>query len=165
MLPEELGIIPASTLFIFGLAFLISLTTTMLNRKFINKEQNAKWQKEINRWNAEKERAKKTGDKKLMAKVRKQEPMILQIRSRMASQSLKTTAITLVPMLIIWQILIRFYQATPVAFFPLFTGGPIPLQFFWWYLICNFFVNTILSRLFGTVAMGMPMRTEEETTG
>ncbi len=171
MLPGELLFPPNSTFFTVGLAFLISLTTTMLNRKFINKEQRAKWQKEISRWNAEKERAKKTGDKKLMAQVKKQEPMILQIEKKMFSQSMKTFAVTFVPILVIWQILTRFYMATPVAFFiPIFSGGPLELPFYIWYLICSFFVSTILSRIFGMegagmgMGMGMPLKTEEEAT-
>jgi len=156
MLPDFLGILPYSTLFTFGLAFLISLFTTLLNRKFIDKEKFAKWREEINRWNADKNLAKRTADKRLMAKVKKQEPRILQMQSKMSFQQMKVFLITFIPLLIVWQVLIGFFaNKPPVAYIPLLPeNGPYGLPFFIWYLISNFFANTLLSRVFG-VEMGM----------
>jgi len=156
MLPSELLVIPFSTFFTLGLAFLVSLTTTLLNRKFIDKEQFAKWREETNRWNADKNRAKKTGDKKLMAKVKKQELQILQIQSRMFKQQMKAFLVTFVPLLVVWQVLIYEFGNITVAFVPLLPGPPFPLPFFIWYMACSLFVSTMLSRIFG-VEMGMGM--------
>jgi len=147
---------PCSTFFTLGLAALISLVTTLLNRKFIDSKQLAVWRQEIGRWNAEKDRAKRTGDKKLQAKVKRQEPRILQIQSKTFSQQMKTSLITFIPMLVLWQILIQFYGTNAVAFIPGFGGEEYELPFFMWYLVCMFFVNAISSHITG-VGMGMGM--------
>ncbi len=163
MLPEMLLYRPFSTFFVIALAFAISLSTTLLNRKFMNREQAAVWQHEINKWNAEKNMAKRSGDKKLLAKVKKQEPRMLQLQSKMFSQRMKTFLITFVPLIVLWQVLIGFFQNIAVAYLPGFSVGQIfELPFFWWYLICSFFVGTILSRIFG-VEMEMGLGTG--TTG
>jgi len=153
MLPELLGVLPYSTIFITFISFISSLVTTLLNRKFIDRRLLAEWQKEIAEWNAKRELAKKTGDKKLMAKVKKQEIRIMQIRAKISGQQTKTTLVTFIPFLIMWWILIGFYGNNPVAFIPLLwerTGIP----FFFWYVICQFFFNFLLSKIFN-VNMGM----------
>ncbi len=153
MLPDLLGVLPYSTIFIVLISFISSLVTTLLNRKFVDSRLLAEWQKEIAEWNAKRELAKKTGDKKLMAKVKKQEIRIMQIRAKISGQQMKTTLVTFVPFLILWWILIGFYGNNPVAFIPLFwnkTGIP----FFFWYVICQFFFNFLLSKIFG-VSMGI----------
>ncbi len=157
MLAEFLKIIPYSTIFITLLAFLVSLITTLLNRKFIDRRLFAKWQKEIQEWNAEKELAKKTGDKKLLAKVRKREIQIMQIRAKMSKQQTKVMVITFIPLLLMWWVLTSFYGFTPVAYMPLL-GEPIEINFVYWYLICSFFFNFLLSRIFN-VEMGFGTRT------
>ena len=157
MLAEFLKIIPYSTIFITLLAFLVSLITTLLNRKFIDRRLLAKWQKEIQEWNAEKELAKKTGDKKLLAKVRKREIQIMQIRAKMSKQQTKVMVITFIPLLLMWWVLTSFYGFTPVAYMPLL-GEPIEINFVYWYLICSFFFNFLLSRIFN-VEMGFGTRT------
>jgi len=157
MLPEWLSHPPYSTLFTLAVALAVALVTSLLNRKFIDREQTAVWQREINKWNAEKNIAKRTGDKKLLAKVKKQEARILQIQSKMFYQSMKTSLSTFIPLIIIWQILIGFFTWIPVARLPgFFTDQPLDLPFFYWYLICSFFIQTLLSRIFG-VATGMGM--------
>jgi len=156
MLPEWLSYPPSSTFLIFGLALAISLFSTLVNRKFINREQSAKWQEEINRWNADRNLAKKTGDKKLMVKVKKQERRILQIQSKRSNQQFKVFIINFVPIIVIWQVLLGFF-VKPVAFIPLWPGqSSYPLPFFIWYIICSYFAGTIISHIFG-VQMGMGM--------
>lgn len=157
MLAENLKIIPYSTFFIILLAFIVSLTTTLLNRKFIDRRLLAKWQKEIQEWNAEKELARKTGDKKLLIKVKKREIQIMQIRAKMSKQQTKVMMITFIPLLIMWWTLISFYGFTPVAYIPLL-GEPAEINFAYWYIICSFFFNFILSQIFN-VEIGFGART------
>ncbi|RLI35235.1 hypothetical protein DRO55_05480 [Candidatus Bathyarchaeota archaeon] len=155
MLPEWLLNIPASTLFTLVISFIISLATTLLNRKLINKEQFMKWQEEINRWEAMMKRAKRTGDRKLLAKAKRQEPRIMQLRSRMMTQQMKGGAITFVPLLLVWQFLIGSFRDVPVAYLP-GLNGPLVMPFFIWYIICSFFVSTIVSRILGvSPSMGL----------
>ena len=72
---------PVSTLVIFAVSFLLSLATTLIRRRFTDPEQAAKWQEEIKTYNANKDRAKKTHDKKLTAKLKKQEKRINKNKS------------------------------------------------------------------------------------
>jgi len=158
MLPEWLFYPPGSTFFTFGIASIISLFSTLVNRKFTNKEESAKWQEEINRWNAERNLAKKTGDKKLMAKVKKHERRILQIQSKRSNQQFKVVIVNTLPIMVIWYVLLGFF-VYPVAFIPLWPGqDPYPLPFFIWYMVCFYLANTMISRIFG-VEMGMGMGT------
>lgn len=154
-LAVDLLSIPYSTFFIMFLAFASSLVTTLLNRKFVDRRLLAEWQDEIARWNAERELARKTGDKKLMAKVKKQELRIMQMRAKISSQQMKTSLLTFVPFLVIWWVLILFYENRPVAFIPLW--GSVGLPFFFWYVICQFFFNFLLSKIFN-VEMGYGFR-------
>ncbi|MBS7625263.1 MAG: EMC3/TMCO1 family protein [Candidatus Bathyarchaeia archaeon] len=147
--------IPNSTFFIMFIAFVSSLITTLLNRKFVDRRLLAEWQDEIAKWSAERELAKKTGDKKLMAKVKKQELRIMQIRSKISSQQMKTSLITFIPFLLIWWILISFYGNVPVALLPVW--GELGLPFFIWYIICQFFFSYLLSKIFN-VEMGYGVR-------
>ena len=164
MFPEWLLTSPSSTFFTIVLALTVSLATNLLNRKFVDREQMMAWQSEIKRWNTDRNLAKKTGDKKLSAKVKKQQPRILQMQSKMTSQQMKTSLITFVPLIIMWQVLMGFFQATPVARLPgVYIGELIELPFFYWYIICSFFMSTLLSRIFGT-PMGMGLRAETPKT-
>ena len=150
MLPDFLRYIPASTLFTVALTFAISLATTLLNLKLVDREKIAIWQREISRWEAERDRAKRTGDKKLLAKVKKQELYINQLRAKIASQQGRTFIVTFIPLLLLWQVLIGFYKNTPVAFIPgpPWLNSPIGLPFFVWYMISSFFISAVLSKAF-----------------
>jgi len=153
----DLLMIPYSTFFIMFLAFISSLTVTLLNRKFTDRRLLAEWQNEIARWNAERELAKKTGDKKLMAKVKKQEIRIMQMRAKITSQQTKVMLITFIPLILIWWLLSYFYRNIPVAFMPIWGASAFSLPFFIWYVICQFFFNFLLSKIFN-VEMGYSVR-------
>ncbi|MEM2431649.1 MAG: EMC3/TMCO1 family protein [Candidatus Bathyarchaeia archaeon] len=152
-----ISVTPYSTLFITFLAFIHSLTTILLNRKFIDRRLFSEWQKEIAEWSSERELAKKTGDKKLMAKVKKQELRIMQIRSKMSKQQTKSSLIMMISFMIIWWLLIFFYGNTPVAYIPLFWSR-VGIPFVFWYPVCHFFFNFVLSKIFN-VEMGMLPKT------
>jgi len=153
----DLLTIPYSTFFIMFLAFISSLITTLLNRRFIDRRLLAEWQSEIAKWNAERELAKKTGDKKLMARVKKQELRIMQMRAKISGQQTKTMLITFIPFMLIWWFLLSFYGNIPVAFMPIWGSDILSLPFFIWYIICQFFFNFLLSKIFG-VEMGYGVR-------
>jgi uncharacterized membrane protein (DUF106 family) len=140
----------------------MSLTTTMINRKFVNREKFAKWQKEISRFNADKERSKKTKDKKLAAKVRKQEKRISQMQSKMFKGQAISTVVNMVFFFGMWQVIGFFFGGGIVAYLPFsipFVTGqpPIKLPFYFWYVICSFMSSSMLSRIFGT-RMGTGMQ-------
>jgi uncharacterized membrane protein (DUF106 family) len=152
---------PVSALVIFGVSFLMSLATTLLRQKLIDQEAAAKWQEEFKQYNEDKERAKKTRDKKLASKLRKQEKRITQMQSKMMKGQLLSMGGNMGLLLIVWQLLIFFYGTGSVAYVPFgipFVTGepPYPIPLFIWYLICSYLSSTIISRILG-VQMGMGM--------
>jgi uncharacterized membrane protein (DUF106 family) len=154
MLPAD---IPFSTLFIFLLAALISLLTSLANRLLTNPEKSKAWRKEVTDWNAELRKAQSSGDKKRVEKLMKKQQYILQLQSKMMWQSFKVTLIFIAPLFIIWQILGSFYGSTPIAYFP-GVGPTLPIPMFssslvWWYLLCSFLFGTIYSHLFRLVSV------------
>ncbi len=160
---------PGSTLLILGISTLLSLMLSLLRRLFTPKQDMSQlkaWQKEIAEWEAESKRAKRTGDKRLLRKVKKQEKRILQLRSKIASQTLgqlKLMPITMLLFYLIWLALtgniLGWQLFTPlpfnsggmegvVAWLPWFDSS-IPLYLFHWYILCSFATSTLINRIFG----------------
>lgn len=155
----ELQVIPVSTIFLFLLAALISLLTSLTNRLLTNPEKSKAWRREIADWNKELREARREGDQKRLDKVMKKQKQILQLQSKMTWQSMKVTLIFFVPLIIIWQLLggvfSRAGQPLAIAYFP--GVGPIlPIPLFnvsliWWYLLCSMMFGTIFSHVFGII--------------
>ena len=149
---EWLAAIPYSTFFVMFLSFVVSFATSVTNRVLTNREQLRAWTKEIKEWREESLKARKTGDKKLLAKVKKQERHVMQLQSKMTFQSMKTSFLWFIPLMIMWYVLLP--QIVPigevVAFLPplppLFSGE---LTVFLWYLLCSFLASALFTRLFG----------------
>ncbi len=163
---EALQNIPFSTIFLFLLAALISMLTSLTNRLLTNPEKSKAVRKEVSDWNKEMQAARRGGDKKKLEKVMKKQKEILQLQSKMMWQSMKVTMIFFVPLIIIWSILGGFYtipatgttpaQARAIAFLP--GVGPVfQLIVFsfssllWWYFMCSMLFGTIFSHVFGIV--------------
>lgn len=160
---EFLQSIPISTIFIFSLAALISLLTSMTNRLLTNPQKSKAWRQEISEWNTELRQAQRAGDKKQLEKVMKKQKQILQLQSKMTWQSMKVTLIFIVPLLLIWQFLGGFYtqyvdgkpSSINIAYFP-GLGSVLPLPIFnisliWWYLLCSMLFGTVFSHMYGII--------------
>ncbi len=139
---------PGATIAVLLLGIGLTFVTSLANRLLTNKEQRDAWQREISAWNDEFKKARKSGDKKLLAKVQKQQPRIMKIQSKMAWQSMKVSLIFFVPILLLWQFLIGFYGPTVIAHLPWF-GGTLQLTIVWWYPLCSLTSGVLFSRLFG----------------
>jgi len=169
MIPEWLSTPPASTIFILLVSLLITFASSLVNSLFTrgeHRERLAALKREIDDLKRKKDenlkKAKSTGDKNLLKKVRKQERQILQLQSQMASLSLRQMRvfpITMALFLIVWLLLTGnilgkklfespFVGGGPIAFLP-WIGDVAGLNLFWWYLLCSFLFGTIFSRLFG----------------
>jgi len=165
MLPEWLATIPASTIFILCLSVLMAFLTTLINRRLTSREQLQQmraWQREISAWTSDYNKARRTGDKKLLRKVQKQEKRIKQLQMKVASQSLqsmKTFPIFMILFILVWLPLTGrllywelfdapFTGVETVAYLPWF-GGAMPLNIFSWYVICSFAAGILISRVFG----------------
>jgi len=149
---EWLTVIPTSTLFILLIAFAISSATSLSNRLLTNREQLRAWNQEVAQWRAETMKATRSGDKKLLAKAKKQERHMMQLQSKIMWQSMKTTFLWFIPLLLIWYLFLGpvFGPIEAVAYLPgLFGPDPTPLPLFWWYLLTSFLSGTMLQRALG----------------
>jgi uncharacterized membrane protein (DUF106 family) len=146
----DLTLIPYSTLFILLISSIISLVTSLTNRLLTNREQMKAWNQEISAWRADSMKATRTGDKKLKAKVEKQQKHIMQIQSKMSWQSMKTTFIWFIPLMLLWIFFLTptYANVASVAYLP-GIGGVWSLPLFWWYLLCSFLSNSLITRLLG----------------
>jgi uncharacterized membrane protein (DUF106 family) len=155
---------------VFGVSFLMSFAMILIRRRFTNQEQLAQMTEEIKRWNTDKEKAKKTGDKKLTAKLRKQEKRISQLQSKMLKGQLISVITTFALYFGIWPILTYYLGNSIVAYIPFsvpfveaqppyalpFLNSGIPV----WYFICSYFSNSMLQRIFG-MSMGLTMQPQK----
>ena len=154
-------------LVVFFVSFLMSLSSMLLRHKFVNPQENAKWQEEIRRWKSDSERAKKTNDKKLNAQLRKQEKRITQMQSKMLKGQLIILVVTMVLFGTVWSILNSYVMNKTIAYTPFFfpymtvnSKPPYEVSLFVWYLICSFFSSTLLQHIFGmTFGMGLQPQT------
>jgi len=136
---------PGATVSILLLSLGVTFLTTFVNSLFTKKEELATMRREISEWTSDFTKARRSGDKKLLAKVKKQEPHIRQLQSKMMWRSMKVSLVFMVPFFFMWQLLYMHYLDHTVALFPGF--GTLPV--IWWYLLCSIMFGTLLSRVFG----------------
>jgi uncharacterized membrane protein (DUF106 family) len=157
-----------SGLSVFGVACLYSFVSILLRRRFVDPEDSAKLQLELKKWKEDKEEAKKSGDKKLQTKARKQEKRMMQIQGKMMKGQLISMAITMGLFFVMYQGLLYLFGNQPVAFLPFnlapFASYEVPYEmpFFYWYMICSLFSTTIINKILGIemgMGMGMPSQT------
>ncbi len=155
------GSIPQSTFLILGIALVLSLVSTTANRFLVDVQKMRSISDEVRIWRAEMDRAKKTDDKKLLAKVNKKQEAMMKLQSKMMWDRMKVSFIFIVPFYVIFIVLSKFFSDTFVALSPftvpmLLNGPPSPiwsgavqLAYVSWYIICSFGISLPLSRLFG----------------
>ena len=153
------GSIPQSTFLILGIALALSLISTTANRFLVDVSRMRSISEEVKAWRTEMEKAKKSNDKKLLAKVTKKQEAMMKLQSKMMWDRMKVSFIFIVPFYVIFIVLSKFYGTVPVALSPftipmLLTGPPnaagaIQLAYVSWYIICSFSISLPLSRLFG----------------
>jgi uncharacterized membrane protein (DUF106 family) len=148
---EWLTYTPISTLFIMLVAFGVSLATSTTNRLLTKRDQLRDWNREISQWRSESMKAARAGDKKLMAKLKKQEKHVMQLQSKMMWQSMKTSFLWFIPLMLMWYVLLpaAIEPGTVVALLPWLGSEPYKLNVFMWYLFCSFLAGIIFNRLFG----------------
>jgi uncharacterized membrane protein (DUF106 family) len=153
ILPPLLQDRPFSTLFIFAIAALVSLLTTLVNRLLTDPKKTREVRKEVGEWNKELREAQRAKDKKTIEKLMRKQQYIMKMQTKMMWSSMKVSLLFLVPLLLMWQVLGGFYSGQEIAIFP-GVGANLPLPMFsasliWWYLLCSLLFGTTFSHVFG----------------
>ncbi len=160
---------PVVTIVVLFVSIVMSFFSSLINSRFMPKEHREKvkaLQRKISALRKEKDenmkKAKSTDDKKLLRKAQKQERQLLQLQSQalsLSSKQLRVFPITMAVFFIVWLLLTGnllwfklfdspFIGPDPVAYLP-WLGGVLPLNLFYWYLICSLLFGIIFSRIFG----------------
>ncbi|RJS77874.1 DUF106 domain-containing protein [Candidatus Bathyarchaeota archaeon] len=140
---------PGATVAIMIICALISFANSSINRFLINRlvgwKQYRIMQKEIAEYQSLTRQALRTKDKKLMEKIKKKEPQIMNMQKKMAKPQLIMFAIPFLYLLVWWLVLLPLYGANPVAYIPGIGG----ITIFYWYFIVSSLFGILASRLLG----------------
>ena len=150
--------IPESTFIVIGVALLLSLMTTSANRFLVDYKMVTRNRREFMLWQQAVKKARKDGDEKQLDKLMKRQAAVMKMSSRASFEQLKTTAITFIPLILLYNVLVTAFPfQDPVAFAPLIIPGAATvnsgaasfLSVVYWYLLSSFAISIPLSRLFG----------------
>lgn len=134
---------PGATISLTIISLAISLTFSLANRLLVNQKQLMEWRREFTKWSSKLSEAKRTGNKKLLAKLKRKEPQMLKLQSKMTFQSLKVSFLFMIPLLILWQVLYMIFPSPQIAFLPGFGW----LNVYWWYFLSYSFFSFVFTRL------------------
>ena len=150
----DISVIPFATLAIMGIAVVISFANMGLNRVLITRmigwKEYRSMQKELSEYNSQQMAAIRAKDEKTLEKLKKKQPQIQSMQTKMFKPQLLLLPITFI-YLIIWPVMTGYFPSA-VAYVPginAMPGGGAGVPFFYWYLICSFFFGTIASRVIG----------------
>mgnify|MGYP001119337251 CR=1 FL=1 len=140
--------LPVATIVMMLICMTISFINSSINRllisRFVGWERYRTMQKEISEHRAQTTQALRTKDKKLLEKLKKKEPQILNMQKKMAKPQLVLFGLSF-SYILIWFVIPVYIEASTVAYIPGIGG----INVFWWYLICSMFFGTLASRLLG----------------
>ena len=142
--------LPLATIIVMLISMAVSVTNSSLNRLLINRfvgwERYRAMQKETSEYRAQTTQAMRKNDKKLLEKLKKKEPQILNMQKKMAKPQLILFVLSF-SYILIWFIIPIYIQVDVAAYVPGIGGIPVV----WWYFICSFLYGTLSSRLMGTM--------------
>ena len=142
---------PASTIFLMVLAFAISAITTYIAKRSMNVEEYRKSMEESSHAQQELMAAMRSGNQRRIQKAQQRQKKAQQTQMKHSNAQTKTSMYTIIPIMIMWQILGGFYgRSTGVAwmpFDPIFFGRK--LNYGTWYVICSLTASLIMRRVFG----------------
>lgn len=156
---------PGSILFLTFLAFAISLSVSLLNKRTIDYNRLRELQKVVNEYTKlQRELIKDPENKKLKKKLDRMKPQFNTARSEMTKMNMKPMLYTTIPILLIFWALGSLYSEIPVANLPF----PIPiimdyfhgnsalssrtLGYLGYYIIASFLFSMIFQKILGTSA-------------
>ena len=140
--------LPIATIIVMLISVAVSLSSSSLNRllisRFVGWKQYRAMQKETSEYRAQMTQAMRKNDKKLLEKLKKKEPQILNMQKKMVKPQLVLFGLSF-SYILIWFIIPLYIQVQYAAYIPGIGGIPVV----WWYFICSFLFGTLSSRLLG----------------
>lgn len=128
---------PLSALIVMMISVIISLTSNLVNRRFIDYDRLKRSREEISKFNEMKKQAKAETDprtkRKLEIKVKRRERYIMKLQTDVSKQSFIPMLITIVPFMLVFTIMSGIFVVPPGPdAWPFPVAGPVlysPLNF------------------------------------
>ena len=148
--------IPYSTLLVTATSIGLGLVTQLVTRRVVDLNAERRMKAEVSAFNKEKREATLAKDKVKLEKLKKRELPMRQEQAKVSSARLKVTAITFVPLLLVYYGMafllggfgvVVAYSPIPI---PLLVGVNGVMALFWWYMLSSFTFSTILTKLLRT---------------
>ncbi|MDA4131177.1 MAG: EMC3/TMCO1 family protein [Thaumarchaeota archaeon] len=123
-------------------------------RRFTNVDKMRRVNAEMKAFRAELSTAQKAGDKQKLEKLKRKQQQMQKMQAEMSMDNLKPTLLFAVPLIGVYYLVSSFLKNSILAVgpvpFQLFNYGPsLEIPFFWWYFVCSFTFQGIVTRLFG----------------
>ena len=161
---EKIAYPPGSFLFLTLVAFLASLFIQLVNKRTIDYEKVRRANKIQREYVDLQKEFARTRDKKIQKKMLKMKPGMDMARSEASSMSMKPMLFTIIPMMVVWQILRPVFTDLPVLRMPfnlfnlpligIFRRGSVlaanVLGYLSYYMLISYLFTFILQRLLGT---------------
>lgn len=153
--------IPEATFIVTLTSIALGFVTQIVTRAVVDLNAERRMRAEVNAFNKEKRDATMAKDKVKLDKLKKRELSMRQEQARVQTARLKVTAITFVPLLLVYYLMSGFLGGlgVTVAFSPV----PVPylvapvhntaygyLSLFWWYMLSSFTFSTMLAKAMHT---------------
>lgn len=141
-------------LFTLVSAFLITLLSVGLSRMFIDVKLQREYATLLSEYRSLLNEARKTGDPKLLSKIKKRKAAVERIGSKVSAQSFKMLGVSMVVFLLLFNLIMSAFENRYAALILLFAYGDVtPLSPYIWYIICSFAFGRILFKIFGLEAI------------
>jgi len=152
---------PASTVVVTLTSLGLGFVTQMVTRTVVDLNKERRMRAEVNAFNKEKREATLAKDQVKLDKLKKRELAMRQEQAKVSTARLKVTAITFVPLLVVYYLMATFLGGygvivaftpvpIPVIAAPTLIAGTYEVSLFWWYFLSSFTFSTMLSRLLHT---------------
>lgn len=127
---------PFAAIVVMIISIIVSLTSNLINRHFIDYDRLKRSREEIQKWQAMKKRAKEETDpklkRKLSLKVKRRERYIMKLQTEVSKQSFIPMLITIVPFILIFTVMNGVFVDPGITFPGAAIAGPVlwsPLNF------------------------------------
>jgi uncharacterized membrane protein (DUF106 family) len=153
--------VPEATLVVTLTSIGLGLITQLVTRRVVDLNKERRMKAEVNAFQKEKREAQAKNDTARLEKLKKKELAVRQEQAKVSTARLKVTAITFIPLLVVYYLMANFLGgfSVLVAYSPIpipYVVGPLPIvsygfvSLFWWYFLSSFTFSTMLSRLLHT---------------
>lgn len=147
-----------ASLTILMLTILMNLFVMVINKIVMDPELQRRYMKEFTEYRHLMNEYKMKGNKKILVKIRKKEPIVMNLSKRVFMRSIVRMVIVLLLAWLIFAVMGTLFDPafTVLIPFPVET----PVNWFIWYFICIFASSFPMSRIFGISISMMPRSPE-----